>query len=135
VIYCDNYTRYKNSNKGKQQMNSDFYTEIYDQKTQNVKIRPKSKLGICDECKGWSGHKVTCSKVTIERVKELLDTARKQEEAMRLKAARWLEHLQRTTGKIAILKHENNKLRWANEKLIVGRRVTEQQSKGETDGN
>jgi hypothetical protein len=116
-------------------MNSDFYTEVYDQKTQNVKIRPKANLGICDECKGWGGHKVDCSQVTIERVKELLDTARKQEESIRLKAARWLEHLQRATGKIALLKHENNKLRWANEKLTADRRVTEQQTKGETDGN
>jgi len=116
-------------------MNSDFYTEIYDQKTQNVKIRPKANLGICDECKGWGGHKVTCSQVTIERVKRLLDTARKQEEVMRLKAARWLEHLQRATGKIAILKNENNKLRRANEKLTADRQVTEQQTKRDADAN
>jgi len=116
-------------------MNSDFYTEVYDQKTQNVKIRPTSKFERCHECNGWSGHKLDCSQVTIERVKELLDTSREQEEVMRLKAARWLEHLQRATGKIALLKHENNKLRWANEKLTADRRVNEQQTKGETDGN
>jgi len=98
-------------------MNEAFYSEIYDAKTQNVRARPTSALRLCDECKAWQGHEITCSQVTIESIAKLLEHSRKSEQAMRDKAARWLEHLQRATGKIAILKHENNKLRKANDKL------------------
>ena len=105
-------------------MESDaFYSEIYHAKTENVRVRPKSsmKFRVCEECKAWRGHEVTCSKVTVEAIAELLRQSRDSQEAMRAKAARWLEHLQRTTGKLAMLKHENNKLRKANEKLRASR--------------
>ena len=98
-----------------------FYSEIYDTKTQNVKVRPTSAFRMCEECKGWSGHEITCSQVTVESIAELLKQSRKSEQSMRDKAARWLEHLQRATGKIAILKHENNQLRKANDKLRAER--------------
>ena len=99
-------------------INDHFYTEIYDAKTTNVRERQKSGvMSFCSECKQYSGHEVTCSKVTIESIARLLANSRKSEEAMRVKAARWIEHLQRLTGKLAILRHENNQLRKANEKL------------------
>lgn len=96
-------------------MSKEFYSEIYDTKTQNVKVRPVHGVGHCDECGKFAGHKTTCSKVTFDDLIRLILQSQKTEEAMRKKAARWLEHLQRATGKIAILKHENNKLRKENE--------------------
>lgn len=96
-------------------MDANFWTEIYDTKTQNASKRNKSAFLHCDECKAWQGHEITCSKVTIEHIALLLKHARKQEELAKERGAKWLAHLQRLTGKIAILKHENNKLRKANE--------------------
>lgn len=98
-----------------------FYTEVYDAKTQNVKVRPKSAFKFCEECKRYQGHEATCSEVTVESIAVLLKNSRDAEQAARERAARWLEHLQRCTGKIALLKHENNKLRQANEKLRAER--------------
>jgi len=89
----------------------DFFTEIYDTKTENVRVRSTHALIKCDECGAWCGHEITCSRVTVESIARLLKIARKNEESIRQKAARWLEQLQRATGKIAILQHENNKLR------------------------
>ena len=96
---------------------SNFWTEIHDHKVENTKTRPKSGYYLCDECKQWQGHDITCSKVDIESLARLLKQTRKNEESMRAKSARWLELLQIATGKNAILKQENNKLRKANEKL------------------
>ena len=94
-----------------------FYTEIYDTKVGNVKVRPTSAFIMCDECKHYGGHEVICSQVTVEGLAALLTQARKREQHYRDKAAEWLTQLQRLTGKMAILKNENNKLRAANEKL------------------
>lgn len=96
---------------------SSFWSEIHDSKVENARQRPKSAFRYCDECKAWQGHEAKCSKVTVEALANLLKQARKNEESVRGKAARWLESLQIATGKNAILKHENNKLRKANNKL------------------
>jgi len=98
-------------------MDANFWTEIYDTKTQNAGKRNTSAFRMCDECKAWQGHEITCSKVTIEHIAILLQHAREQEERAKERGAKWLAHLQRLTGKIAILKHENNKLRKANDEL------------------
>lgn len=99
------------------------YSEIYDTKTLNTRIRPKIYSGKCDECKEFNGHDVTCSKVTVEGIAKLLRVSRISEQVTRDRAARWLEQLQRLTGKLAILKHENNKLRRENEFLRGKRRA------------
>jgi len=96
---------------------TEFYTELYDAKTENVRVRPTSAHGLCPECKRWSGHEVACSKVTLEDVANLLKQSRKNEQHARDRAANWLSQLQRLTGKLAILRHENNRLRKANEQL------------------
>lgn len=98
-------------------MSDSFWTEIHDVKKSNIKNRPTSCFKMCHECGVWSGHEVTCSEVTVEAIADLLKFSRKNEQAMRDKAARWLNDLQIMTGKVAILKHENNKLRSENRRL------------------
>lgn len=96
-----------------------FGSEIYDAKTENVRCRPKGPYVYCEKCKSWQGHEVTCSEVSVESIAMLLAQSRHNEQQIRDKAARWLESLQRLTGKLAVLKHENNKLRKANERLLA----------------
>lgn len=95
----------------------ELYSELYDPKRMNVKVRPRRSSGLCSECKKRDGHEYTCSKVTIESMVTLVRQSRENEENIRGKAERWLTHLRRVIGKLALLKHENNKLRKANEKL------------------
>lgn len=93
------------------------YTEIYDTKSNNTKIRPKGKFFYCKECKAWQGHEITCSQVTIESIATLLTHSRDAEQHARNRAAKWLDDANRLAGRVAIFRHENNKLRKANEKL------------------
>jgi hypothetical protein len=93
------------------------YTEIYDTKSNNTKIRPKGKFFYCNECKAWQGHEITCSQVTIESIATLLTHSRDAEQHARNRAAKWLDDANRLAGRVAIFRHENNKLRKANEKL------------------
>lgn len=97
--------------------NKDFWTEIHDNKVSNVRNRPKSAFKLCEECEAWQGHELTCSKVTVESIAKLLAHSRACEELSRQRASRWLESLQTLTGKLAILKQENNALRRNYEKL------------------
>jgi hypothetical protein len=93
------------------------YTEIYDTKSGNMQIRPKGKFLYCKECKSWQGHEYTCSQVTIEAIATLLTDARDKEQHARDRATKWLDDANRLAGRVAIFRHENNKLRKANEKL------------------
>jgi len=98
------------------QMSSEFYTELYNVKKSNVEKSPKTG-GYCKECRFWDGHNIDCSKVTLEDAVKLAIRNKKQEIFARERAANYLEQLQRLTGKLAILRHENNKLRKQNERL------------------
>lgn len=94
-----------------------FWSEIYDSKQQRTEKRQKGAFRICDKCKEWQGHSIDCPEVTIESINNLLQRSRKNEEHAKEQAGRWLNQLKAAIGKIAILRHENNKLRAANKKL------------------
>ena len=96
---------------------ADFGAEVYQTKVMRTKVQPFPVWRVCNECKARGGHEATCSQVSVESISALLEVSRRAEQKVRDQAARWLEALHGATGKIAILKHENNKLRANGRKL------------------
>lgn len=94
----------------------DIWTELYDPKV-GRRLREIPYLGKCSECGESNGHKVDCGSVDIEQLFRIAKTAQQAEQSARLKAHRYWEMLQQYQGKLATLRHENNILRKANEKL------------------
>lgn len=97
-------------------MSSEFWTEVYDSKDQRVSSRMRSYT-FCDECRHHGGHTIECSKCDLEHLAVLLKRSQKSEEVARRRAAEWLAKVRELTGKLAMLRHENNKLRAENRKL------------------
>ena len=92
-------------------MSDSVWTEIHDKKKDRIGKRAKGPFVLCKKCGEWCGHNINCEEVSVESIASLLVTARRNEEWARERAAKFFEDLQRLSGKIAILKHENNKLR------------------------
>lgn len=92
---------------------------IYDEKHLRIGTRPQSG-GWCEECQCYGGHRTICSQCTPEWMAYLAAHAQEQEARARKNAGEYLAALQKLHGKIAMLRHENNKLRKANERLRGG---------------
>lgn len=94
----------------------DIFTELYDPKV-GRKLR-QIPFGVkCEKCGEWSGHALDCDEVDMEQLYRIAKTAQAAEENARKRADRYWKMLLQYQGKLATLKHENNKLRKANEKL------------------
>jgi hypothetical protein len=93
---------------------------IYDEKHHRVSDMP-GVWRLCDECLVRGGHTITCSQCTPEWLAYLANHAQAQEARARKNAGEYLAALQQMHGKIALLRHENNKLRKANERLRAGK--------------
>ncbi len=87
----------------------EVYQEVFDVKltrTRNV-LSPR-----CEKCYNWGHHhRPQCEYATRADALHHMDEARKREKNARESAAEWLQACRMMHGKIAILKHENNKLR------------------------
>lgn len=94
-----------------------MWSEIYDSKDHRIANRDRGPIRFCDKCQQWQGHSIDCSEVTLEGLAALLMQARKNEQHARDRAANYLKHLKMMSGKLAMLKHENNQLRKNNERL------------------
>ncbi len=72
----------------------------------------------CEECNGFGQHKIECSHITVEQLREVVSHYKKSE-AMHIKHIqthwstwdRLRKETERWKGKFLIVKHENNKLR------------------------
>ena len=95
---------------------TDIFTELYDPKV-GRKLRQIPFGGKCSNCGEWSGHKLDCDKVDVEQLYRIAKTAQSAEEQARERADRYWKMLQQYQGKLATLRHENNQLRKANERL------------------
>jgi len=93
-----------------------YWTELYDPK-EGRPLRDIPELGMCPKCKKYDGHCLDCPEVTIEQMARIVINSQKQEEYAKTRSKRYWEQLQRAIGKVAVLRHENNKLRAANEKM------------------
>lgn len=94
----------------------DIWTELYDPKD-GRKLREIPMGGTCKKCGKWNGHRLDCEEVDTEQLYRIAKQAQAAEEHARKLADRYWRMLQQYQGKLATLKHENNKLRKANEKL------------------
>lgn len=92
---------------------TDVWTELYSPKQERIANRREGPFGRCDECGQFRGRKVT-----REDLIRLAESAIEQEKWVRSRADRYWTALQTATGKLAMLRHENNKLRRANERLM-----------------
>ena len=93
------------------------FGELYSPKENRIEHRAAAEYKYCTECKHYSGHDYTCSKCTNDDLIRIAVGARKAESHIRETAKKYWGLLQIFTGKVAVLRHENNKLRKANEKL------------------
>lgn len=85
--------------------------EIYPPKQMRT-TRPRMGSGkVCPECHRWAGHVATCPNVTTEMLIAQIERAAQAEEWARERARKYLDQLSLMHGKLALLKHENNKLR------------------------
>lgn len=96
------------------------WTELYDPK-QGRKLREIPYTGQCPTCEQWDGHRLDCDEVDLEQLYLIVKRSQKAEERARTRAARYWDMLQQYQGKLATLKHENNKLRKANKHLTAER--------------
>ena len=94
---------------------SDDNIGAYDMKTQRVKLTGNSHW--CDLCQRYGGHKEDCTAQTKESLLASVKKAIEREKWARETATNYLRQLQNLHGKLSMIKHENNKLRKANEKL------------------
>lgn len=97
-------------------LTGDYFDEVHDKK-QAATVQSQLTRKYCEHCKSRAGHEMDCPEVTIESINHLLRQARSNQKHAKDQAARYLNDLQRLTGKMAILKQENNKLRANNRKL------------------
>lgn len=96
---------------------TDVWTELYSPKQERIANRREGPFFRCVECGMRSGHSSDCSKVTRDDLIRLAESSIEQEKWVRSRADRYWTALQTATGKLAMLRHENNKLRRANERL------------------
>lgn len=93
-----------------------WWNQIYDPK-EGRPLRRIPPLGECKTCGQWNGHRLDCPEVTMEHLAKMVLHAQSSEESAKRTSKRYWEQLQRAIGKVAILRHENNKIRKANEKI------------------
>lgn len=93
-----------------------WWNQLHDPK-EGRPIRDIPYTGKCGQCGEWDGHKLDCPAVDLEQLARMVKRAQKKEEEASKQAKRYWEQLQRAIGRVAVLRHENNKLRAANEKL------------------
>ena len=103
----------------------DIWTELYDPKEGRKLREIPMQFGKCQECQQFNGHRLDCSSATKEHLYRIAKTAQDAEELARKRADRYWKMLQQYQGKLAILKHENNKLRKANERLNAAMKAGE----------
>lgn len=94
----------------------DIWTELHDPK-KGRKLREIPFLGKCPKCEMWNGHALDCDEVDLDQLYRIAKTAQESEARSRERADRYWKMLQQYQGKLATLRHENNKLRKANEQL------------------
>ena len=94
----------------------DAWTELYDPKN-GRQFRQIPYYGLCKICNGRNGHHLDCPEVTLESLGKLVKVAQAAEEHARQRADRYWKMIQQYQGKLAVLRHENNKLRKANAKI------------------
>lgn len=102
-----------------------IWVELYDPK-EGRKLREIPMQFKCLECGGLSGHRLDCSSATKEQLYRIVKNAQAAEEQARKRADRYWQMLQQYQGKLAVLRHENNKLRKANERLNAAMKDDEQ---------
>ncbi|MCA9324835.1 hypothetical protein KDA23_02065 [Candidatus Saccharibacteria bacterium] len=99
-----------------QTKNATWWNQLYDPKEGRA-IRQIPCSGMCKHCGEYCGHKLDCPEVTLEHLAKMVRLSQAQEELSKRHAKRYYEQLQRAVGRVAVLRHENNKLRKANQKL------------------
>lgn len=97
-------------------VNVSYWTELYDPK-EGRPIRNIEYTGKCKECEQYNGHRLDCSFVNLEQLAKMVKFAQKQEEDAKKQSKRYWNQLQRAIGRVAVLRHENNKLRKENDRL------------------
>ena len=102
-----------------------IWTELYDPK-EGRKLREIPMQSKCQECEQLGGHRLDCSSASKEQLYRIAKTAQRREAQARKRADRYWKMLQQYQGKLATLKHENNKLRKANERLMATMKDEEQ---------
>ena len=103
----------------------DIWVELYDPK-EGRKLREIPMQSKCQECEQFNGHRIDCSSATKEQLYRIAKTAQDAEAQARKRADRYWQMLQQYQGKLATLKHENSKLRKANERLNAAMKDDEQ---------
>ena len=103
----------------------DIWVELHDPK-EGRKRREIPMQFKCQECGQLGGHRLDCSSATKEQLYRIAKTAQDAEELARKRADRYWQMLQQYQGKLAVLRHENNKLRKANERLNAAMKDDEQ---------
>jgi hypothetical protein len=93
-----------------------WWNQLHDPK-EGRPIRDIPYTGTCKSCGKWDGHQLDCPEVSIEQLARMVKKAQHQEESAKKRSKRYWEQLQRAVGRVAMLRHENNKLRKANETL------------------
>ncbi len=107
-------------------MNNDFFGEVYDEKGQRYRYAHRPDQGWCEHCRCFGGHRIDCTSVPLTPglAAYKIDQLLKDSEWARERAATLLDKVRIMHGKLAMLKHENNKLRRANERLRAGKGTT-----------
>ena len=84
----------------------------HDPKGERTVKAVESPVRFCDECRKFlPAHGAGCSKATVDDYGREMARAQKDEQWARKRARHWLGQCRLMHGKIAMLKHENNKLR------------------------
>lgn len=97
--------------------NATWWNQLYDPKDGRP-IREIPFIPECKECGQWNGHRLDCSEVTMEHMAKMVTHAQKHQELAAKRVKRLGNQLQVAVGRVAVLRHENNKLRKRNERLM-----------------
>ncbi len=100
-----------------------FMGEVYDEKGQRYRYGNRPEQFFCSTCGTFGGHRINCPDLTLTPAVAAfqIDQLRSELEWARNRAATLLDKVRIMHGKVSTLKHENNKLRRANEVLRAKR--------------